>query len=96
MAAPLTELGPYGVPISIKLPLFLDGVPLRFIIDVGLITRFHNVTGRIAILDIDTNEISIMEEDTGEILLTVSAEGFPSLPNHHDGFINLLEEATSS
>jgi len=33
----LTELGPYGVPVSITLPLFGDGSPLTIVIVKGII-----------------------------------------------------------
>jgi len=92
----LTELGPYGVPTSIRLELFTDGIPLRSIIAVGLISQFCNVTGRLAVLDIDNNVISIMDEETGEIILTVESDAYPTLESEKDGYINLVDEVRSS
>jgi hypothetical protein len=44
----LTELGPYGVPVAITIPLFGEGAPLTIVVAEGIITIEEMSHGQIS------------------------------------------------
>jgi hypothetical protein len=56
----ITELGVYGVPVSINLQFLLDGVGLVRVSEVGLICLRSNNAGFVTLFDMNKHEVSLL------------------------------------
>jgi hypothetical protein len=71
----LTELGPYGVPVAITLPLFFDGVALRTVLAQGFYAIECDLPGTVQLINDDTGQYCFMLEGPAETLFNLTTEG---------------------
>lgn len=78
----ITELGVYGVPVSINLQFLLDGVGLVRVSEVGLICLRNHERSFVNLFDMNRHEVSLLIKEFGKISLT----------NRHGGLVVLTDK----
>jgi hypothetical protein len=87
MASALTELGPYGVPVSITLPLFSEGVPLRASVAVAFLNLTVLASTTVHVFDVNTNSIVLLDAADLLVLQAVLAQSGYSILDADMSFI---------
>lgn len=86
----LTELGPYGVPIAIKLQLFSDGTPLRSVLAQGFIARTCDVAGLLQLSHKETGRFCLMMLGPGQTLWNIDENSLHTMTESVDGDVSLI------
>jgi hypothetical protein len=88
----LTELGPYGVPVAITLPLFTDGVALRTVLAQGFYAIDCDLPGTVQLINEETGQYCFMLEGPAETLFNLTTEGMMALAEAERAEMPLTDE----
>jgi hypothetical protein len=83
----ITELGVYGVPVSINLQFLLEGVGLVRVTEVGLICLRSGDAGFINLFDMSRHEVSLLIKEMGTLSMTNAQGGLMTLTDKQLGTI---------
>ncbi len=75
----ITELGVYGVPVSITLDFLLAGVGLVTVTEVGLICLRDNNAGLVNLFAMNRHEVQLLVQELGNITRTNVQSGLLQL-----------------
>jgi hypothetical protein len=76
----LTELGPYGVPVAITIPLFGEGAPLTIVVAEGIITIEEMSHGQITLEQVNQLAVNLNTTLEREIVIELESQGLIGHP----------------
>jgi hypothetical protein len=76
----LTELGPYGVPVAITIPLFGEGAPLTVVVAEGIISIEEISHGQITLEQVNQLAANLNTTLEHELVVELESQGLIGHP----------------